>query len=698
MNPRILVMPALVCALSLLPTLYILRAHRESSRDRLTLKFEAIVKEVSADIEKEIANLANITTAGVAFHNASERVTRREWADYVRTLDLPSLHRGIAALGVNQYVTRAGLADFIAEQRADGEPDFQVKFVNGLRDTPHDDLYVVKYIEPLAPNRKALGFDIGSEETRRRAAEYARDTGLFALTDVITLVQDRRNSPGFLFMKPVYRGGLPTGTVAGRRQAFAGLVCSPFIGDWLLEDVAPELLQFARIRVFNRSATGARELILDGSASGADAGAPAEPLTLERTLPAANKHWIVEARPTAAFFARHDDYHPGTILAGGIALSLLLSLLAYYMSLSVRRSEVRRSASENKYQTLFESSNDAVLITEGNRIRDGNAAALRIFGCADKDVLCWKHPADVSPPFQPCGTPSLQLANERMQAALRDGACRFEWTHRRLNTGEDFPAEVLLSRMELDGRTALQATVRDITTRVRMQEKIAAHQQALQKLTSALFTAEHQERRRIASGLHDDVCQSLVLARLKLGELQAAPPADGDDPRCAELDRLLKGLLETCHSLVFDLASPVLEKLGLVAGLEDLCEQMRSEGGVDCLFVQQGGPAETGGEIGRFLYLSVRELLSNVRKHARAGRVRVVLRTGRGRVMVAVEDDGVGCPASAMEGFSPAGGFGLFSIRERIHHLGGHMNMHLLKPRGTRFVLRIPAAGPAGAS
>ncbi|MFO1521447.1 MAG: CHASE domain-containing protein [Kiritimatiellia bacterium] len=174
------------------------------------MKFEAIVREVSADIEKEIANLANITTAGVAFHNASERVTRREWAAYVQTLDLPLLHRGIAALGVNQYVTRAGLADFIAEQRADGEPDFQVKFVNGLRDTPHDDLYVVKYIEPLAPNRKALGFDIGSEETRRRAAEYARDTGLFALTDVITLVQDRRNSPGFLFMKPLYRNGLPT--------------------------------------------------------------------------------------------------------------------------------------------------------------------------------------------------------------------------------------------------------------------------------------------------------------------------------------------------------------------------------------------------------------------------------------------------------------------------------------------------------
>ncbi len=698
MKRHLLMIPAAVGLLSLLPTSYLLHAHRESARRQLHLKFEAILREVAHAVEKEVADLARITTAGVAFHNASEQVTRQEWAAYVETLDLRALHQGIVALGVNQYVTRAGLADFVAAQRAGGVPDFEIKFMRGLRDTPHDDLYVVKYIEPFAPNREALGLDIGSDDIRRRAAEYARDTGSFALTDVITLVQDRRNAPGFLFMKPIYRKGLAVGTTAERRQAFEGLVCSPFIGTWLLEDISPALLGLTRIRIFNRRDDGKLELILNGPSLGQRPPGEDPELVLRQNLPAANKAWILEARPTAAFLAANNASHTPLILAGGTSLSLVLSILAYYMSLSLRRSEVRHSATEDKYRTLFESSNDAVLISDGDRIHDCNDAAVRIFGCPDKPSLCGKHPADISPPLQPCGTSSHQLANDRMKTALREGACRFEWTHRRLNTGESFPAEVLLSRMVFDGRDALQATVRDITSRVLLQEKIAAHQQDLQKLTSALFTAEHQERRRIAGGLHDDVCQALVLARLKLGELQAISRDPAAESCREELDRLLSKLLETCHSLVFDLASPVLEKLGLIAGLEDLCEHTRIENSLDCRFEHRGVSGEPGVEIGRFLYLSVRELLSNVRRHANATQARVVLRARRGCLLVAVEDDGIGCPPSAMEGFSPAGGFGLFSIRERIHSLGGRMKMHRLKPRGTRFVLRIPLPQPLEAS
>ena len=160
--------------------------------------------------------------------------------------------------------------------------------------------------------------------------------------------------------------------------------------------------------------------------------------------------------------------------------------------------------------------------------------------------------------------------------------------------------------------------------------------------------------------------------------------------RSAELDRLLQSLLESCHSLVFDLSSPVLEKLGLEAGLEELCERVRAEAGLECSLSCSGDLAGAGIEINRFVFLSVRELLANVRKHARATRSRVRVRVGRGRVRVAVEDNGVGCDPAAMEGFTPAGGFGLFSMRERLLSLGGRMRMRRLRTRGTIFLLVIP--------
>ena len=684
-------LPAAVGLVGICATLYVWRADGDATRVRLRLEFTHIVKDIAADIEREVGHLADITTAGVAFMNASERVTRREWAAYVATLDLPSLHRGIAALGVNERVEKAGVPAFLERMRADGAPSFHVHFHEGLPDSPHPDLYVVKFIEPFEPNRDAHGYDIGSEPARRLALEYARDTGRFALTDNITLVQDQRRLPGFLFMKAVYRTGAPPATVEARRAAVTGLVCSPFFGHWLLEDVDPRLLMKASVRVYNVREDGASELILGARPEPVPVGT--DGLELEQELSVANKRWRLSARSTAAFHREHADDRPVLILLCGGSLSLLLALVTHRISAAARRSERLRGLSEDKYRALFESSNDAILITDESRIIDCNAAALRMFGCARKPDLCAKHPAEISPPLQPCGTSSLRLAEDRMRIAREEGTCRFEWEHRRLDSGGAFPAEVLLSALRIDGRMLLQATVRDITQRVRMQEGIAVHRRELQRLTSALFSAGHRERRLVAAGLHDDVCQSLVLARLKLEELRGTPGEAEARTRRDEVDRLLQGVLESCHSLVFDLSSPVLEKLGLEAALEELCERMRGEAGMECHLGCTGDLSGAGIEVNRFVFLSVRELLANVRKHACATRGRVWVQAGRNRVCVAVEDDGKGCDPGAMTGFTPAGGFGLFSMRERILSLGGRMRMRRLRPHGTLFLLLIPVAG-----
>jgi len=133
-----------------------------------------------------------------------------------------------------------------------------------------------------------------------------------------------------------------------------------------------------------------------------------------------------------------------------------------------KRSEEMVHNSENKYRVLFEDSADANWLMDEKGFLDCNAAALRMFGYSAAEMM---HPSDISPPNQPDGTSSRVAAEERITAAFRSGAQRFEWSHQRKN-GNVFPAEVCLTALTLSGQPRLLATVRDITDRKVAEERI----------------------------------------------------------------------------------------------------------------------------------------------------------------------------------------------------------------------------------
>ena len=128
------------------------------------------------------------------------------------------------------------------------------------------------------------------------------------------------------------------------------------------------------------------------------------------------------------------------------------------------------SPEEEKFSALFEASRDAIMLLDEKGFFDCNRATLEMFGVADKETFVVLHPAELSPPSQPDGSVSRTAADRKIADAFRTGHHRFEWVHRRRNR-EDFPAEVWLTAFELEGRTVLQATVRDITERKGIEEK-----------------------------------------------------------------------------------------------------------------------------------------------------------------------------------------------------------------------------------
>lgn len=139
------------------------------------------------------------------------------------------------------------------------------------------------------------------------------------------------------------------------------------------------------------------------------------------------------------------------------------------------RLEKKLNASEEEYRSLFESSRDAIMLLDQNGFFECNKTTLDLFNFSIKEEFITKHPDDLSPPSQPNGQDSLSAAKEHIEKAYRDGTDFFEWLHARQDC-TPFYAEVLLSRMEYQSKTVLQATVRDITERKNVeQERIKAH-------------------------------------------------------------------------------------------------------------------------------------------------------------------------------------------------------------------------------
>jgi PAS domain S-box-containing protein len=124
--------------------------------------------------------------------------------------------------------------------------------------------------------------------------------------------------------------------------------------------------------------------------------------------------------------------------------------------------EIDEENSDKKFRTLFETLTDAVMVLKSDRFIDGNSAALAMFGFRTKKELCAKHPSDISPPCQPDGESSQELADRYIRQALAEGTIAFPWVHLRKD-GSPFFAHVTLTPLVLDAQPVLLAVVRDVT-------------------------------------------------------------------------------------------------------------------------------------------------------------------------------------------------------------------------------------------
>jgi two-component system, sensor histidine kinase and response regulator len=173
-----------------------------------------------------------------------------------------------------------------------------------------------------------------------------------------------------------------------------------------------------------------------------------------------------------------------TVTGTGEIAQLALAFREMVKRLAERESQLRES--EKRFMDVVHTSPDTILLLDNEKFIDCNEATVDLLGYKNRAEFLMTHPSVLSPPIQPDGRASFEKASELIKMAFENGFQRFEWTHRKAS-GEDFPVEVSLTPIVLNGKSILYCVWRDITEIKRAETKLKEQEELYRLLTERSF-------------------------------------------------------------------------------------------------------------------------------------------------------------------------------------------------------------------
>lgn len=220
--------------------------------------------------------------------------------------------------------------------------------------------------------------------------------------------------------------------------------------------------------------------------------------------------------------------------------------------------------------------------------------------------------------------------------------------------------------------------------------ELEAKEEALQRMIKRTVAAQEEERRRVATEIHDGVTQQLISIWYRVQACERLLERDVSEAR-AELEvakSLIGEALNEARSAIYDLRPATLDDLGLVPAIEALTR--RTFGPEVEVNVATDVAPDLPTHLETAIYRICQELLNNIRKHAGATHVEVNLESGPDQLRMVVIDDGRGFDVGAYHTIRPETSFGLAGVHERVEMVGGRLDLTSELGRGTRAEVRIP--------
>ena len=263
-----------------------------------------------------------------------------------------------------------------------------------------------------------------------------------------------------------------------------------------------------------------------------------------------------------------------------------------------------------------------------------------------------------------------------------------------------------------EGRFAYSRNaVSDISERRELERAQRMHAQHLQRLSHRLVAVQEEERRRLASDLHDHVGPNLVALKITLGNLLHQLPdveMAGQQTVIEDITALLEDTEARIREICTELRPPLLDYTGLVPALQAYVRQLEGRTGLLIKLDVSQWQLHLDQEMESLLFRIAQEALANCVKHASAQRVDILLSSSGGRVQLEVKDDGIGfvpqqpgqrqgqgadrgaaVKRAPEEGKLP--GLGLVTMRERAEFVGGRLTLRSQPGQGTSILVDVPS-------
>lgn len=345
-------------------------------------RFISETTQVERQIYDRMETYVNALVQTRSMFYVTHEVDRNEFKHYVANLELIQKYPGIQGVGYTEKILKSEIPAFTKRIRREGFPDFKV-----WPEIDAEERFSIVYLEPMDwRNKRALGYDMFTDDIRKLAMEKARDSGREALSGPVELVQETSKDKqiGFLIYVPVYLSPEFKTTVEDRRSHLKGFIYSPFRSKDFFNQVMgglrdsaldleviykdePSLVIFDRYpeNKFNSSERLSREIVLN----------------------IGQRDWIIKISALPSFRQATTTYAPIIILSLG---SLLSFLVFYFLSKTFRQTTLMEKLYQDAQKAI--ASREEFVNIASHELKTPITSLLIQFQMADK-MMKAKNPA-----------------------------------------------------------------------------------------------------------------------------------------------------------------------------------------------------------------------------------------------------------------------------------------------------------------